>query len=247
MTKSIATVPVGIPVLITSAINVSAAQTMLADAERRLQLTLQSIEHWRSTPMVSHVIVCDGSGFDLGSHIKNMRTDQMGADCEVISFTNDVAKVRTKGKGYGEGEIVNYALQHSPVLRDAIVFAKCTGKLWVENFGGCLKRFNGLAAFDFHGNFKPEQIDTRFYIVNKEFFNLNMAALHNHVDDSNGFYLEHAFRDGLKRFKISDYVMCPTPRVSGVSGSMGTTYQHHRIKSFLRDARSLLIKHARLA
>lgn len=247
MTQMIATKLVSVPVLITSAINVSAAQTLLTDANVRLDLTLRSIEQWRSTPGVSHVVVCDGSGFNLDPHIKKMCPTQKGAGCEAISFTNDLAGVKAKGKGYGEGEIVNYALQHSQTLKDASQFAKCTGKLWIENFADCLRSFNGLAAFDFRGNLKPEQIDTRFYIVNKDFFTLNMASLHHRVDDGNRFYLEHAFRDGLNNLKLSDYVMYPTPRIRGVSGSMGVRYQPSRIKDALRDARSLLIKLTKLA
>ena len=234
------------PVLITSAINVSAAKTVLTDVKARLELTLNSVQQWRETPGVSHVIVCDGSGFDLGPHISNMFSNQADVGCEVISFTNDVAGVKAKGKGYGEGEIVNYALQQSQVLKGASHFAKCTGKLWVENFASCLNGFNGLAAFDFRGNFKPVQIDTRFYIVNKEFFVANMAALHHFVDDGNGFYLEHAFRDGLKSRALSDYVMFPTPRIRGISGSMGVRLETSRTKAALRDFRSLMIKLARM-
>lgn len=247
MNKKLASKLVSMPVLITSAINVSAAQTILTDSTARMDLTLKSIDQWRSTSGVSHVVVCDGSGFDLEPHIKKMKSVKNGVTCEVITFTNDVAGVKAKGKGYGEGEIVNYALQHSKTLKDARHFAKCTGKLWVENFADCLNGFNGLAAFDFRGNLTPEQIDTRFYMVNKDFFALNMAALHRSVDDGNGFYLEHAFRDGLKTLKLSDYVMYPTPRIRGVSGSMGVHYKSNRIKAALRDARSLLIKLTRLA
>ena len=247
MTKINANKLVNSPVLITSAINVAAAKTVLTDATARLELTLNSIQQWRATQGVSHVIVCDGSGFDLGPYINNMSINQAGVGCEVISFINDVAGVEAKGKGYGEGEIVNYALQHSQVLKDASHFAKCTGKLWVENFADCLNGFNGIAAFDFHGNFKPEQIDTRFYVVSKDFFVSHMAALHHCVNDSNGFYLEHAFRDGLQAHKLSDYVMYPTPRISGVSGSMGVLFEPSRIKAALRDIRSLLIKLTRMA
>lgn len=246
MTNKKTTKLVSVPVLITSAINVSAAQTILIDSSIRLDLTLKSIAQWRTTPGVSHVVVCDGSGFDLGPHIGEMFTNQKCVGFEVISFTNDVTGVKAKGKGYGEGEIVNYALQHSKVLKDAKNFAKCTGKLWVENFAACLKEFNGFAAFDFSGKFKPVKIDTRFYIVNKDFYVANMAALHHCVDDSNGFYLEHAFRDGLKSRAVSDYVMYPTPRISGISGSMGLHHETSRTKAALRDFRSLMIKLARV-
>ena len=241
MKKAVTMTQVGIPVLITSAINVSASHTVLIDVEDRLRLTLQSIEHWRSMPMVSYVVVCDGSGFDLRPYICTTGSDLSECDCEVISFTNNKEKVRSKGKGYGEGEIVNYALRHSQVLQGVRVFAKCTGKLWVENFSECLKNFNQVAAFDFCGNIKPKYIDTRFYIVDKEFYMTDLAELHHKVDDDNGFYLEHAFRDGLKKLKLSDYAMYPTPRVNGVSGSMGTTYKRRRVKSIIRDIRLLVL------
>lgn len=236
-----------LPVLITSAINVSAEKTVLTDANVRLDLTLHSINKWCSTPGVSHVIVCDGSGFDFKPYFKKIEPNKMGISCEIISFKNDVVGVKAKGKGYGEGEIVNYALEHSQVLNGATHFAKCTGKLWVENFAACLKGFNQLASFDFYGNFKPTQIDTRFYIVDKEFFTSKLATLHHFVDDDNGYYLEHAFKEGLAMLKLSDYAMYPTPRISGVSGSMGVHFKPNRFKAALRDTRSLLIRLAEMA
>ena len=231
------------PLLITTAITVSAAQTMLTDSSRRLDLTLESIRRWRLTRGVGSVVVCDGSGYDLGPYINDGLPSPGAAPCEVMRFTNDLAGVRSKGKGYGEGEIVNYALQHSAILKEATCFAKCTGKLWVENFADCIKGFNGLAAFDFVGIFKPQTIDTRFYIVNKAFFVSNMAGLHANVNDAEGLYLEHAFKEGLKMLKYSDYIMVPTPRIGGVSGSTGMAFKApHSLKAVLRDIRSILVK-----
>jgi hypothetical protein len=94
MSKMNASKLLTLPVLITSAINVSAAKTVLTDAKARLELTLNSVQQWRETQGVSHVIVCDGSGFDLGSHIDNIFSNQKSVGCEVISFTNDVAGVK---------------------------------------------------------------------------------------------------------------------------------------------------------
>lgn len=233
---------VGIPVLITSAINVSASHTLLIDADIRLHLTLKSIDHWRSKAMVSYVIVCDGSGYDLKPYIDNSNLENQKAYCEVISFTNNINKVKSKGKGYGEGEIVKYALQKSLILQNANIFAKCTGKLWVENFSECLNSFKQFAVFDIQGWLKIKAIDTRFYIVNKNFYIKYIADLHQNVDDDDGYYLEHAFRDGLKRFKPSEYIMFPTPKVIGVSGSSGSIYKSQRIKSMLRDIRSFILK-----
>ena len=107
------------------------------------------------------------------------------------------------------------ALRHSRILRSASSFAKCTGKLWVTNFAYCLRGFNGVAAFDFRGLWKPTLIDSMFYIVGTDFYASRIARLHEAVDDDNGYYLEHAFRDGLRDLPPSRYVMYPTPRIVG--------------------------------
>lgn len=238
--------PLNIPILITSAINVSAPKTALTNKDERLDLTLRSIEKWLSLEFVNQLIICDGSGFDLSGYINPLMSKHSKTDCEVIFFTNDIAKVREKGKGYGEGEIINYALQHSRILYAAKAFGKCTGKLWVENYLDCVKAFNGLAAFDFKGGVNPSQIDTRFYLVSKDFYKSNLATAYQSVDDKNGFYLEHAFRDGLRVKRVSDYAMFPTPRVCGISGSMGLMYRESWLKNVMRDVRSLIIKLANL-
>lgn len=235
-----------IPILITSAINVSASRTRLVDTRSRLDLTLESIRRWCGTPGISHVVVCDGSGFDLKQYIHRTIANNKTVPCETIAFTNDLGAVKEKGKGFGEGEIINYALGKSKALMSAPHFAKCTGKLWVDNFPACLDAYNGLAAFDFSGIFTPLFIDTRFYITKREFFLNRLAGLHRNVDENKGIYLEHVFRDGLRALKLHKYAMFPTPRIGGVSGSMGSRYEHKIAKGVMRDMRSLLIKTIRL-
>lgn len=48
------------------------------------------------------------------------------------------------GKGYGEGEIIEYGLKYSELLRGAAYFCKLTGRLKVEN----INRFTKLAKMD---------------------------------------------------------------------------------------------------
>jgi hypothetical protein len=234
--------PVSMPVLITTAIAVSSPQTLLTDSKVRLELTVESIRRWRFTRGISGVVVCDGSGYDLSPHIDAGSPKEAGHKCEVLTFINDTAGVRTKGKGYGEGEIVMYALRHSEMLNKSPSFAKCTGKLWVENYIECARGFNGLAAFDFGGKFKPKKIETRFYMVNKEFFLSSLGGLHNKVNDADGYYLEDAFKEGLKTLRFSDFIMYPTPRIRGVSGSTGISYRPDRFKSALRDMKALFVR-----
>lgn len=233
---------INMPILITSAINVSAPQTLLTNPNIRLDLTIQSIKNWILTSSANKFVICDGSGFDLTPHLKLIKLENSSIDFEIIFFTNDISEVIKKGKGYGEGEIINYALKHSHILKNSTEFAKCTGKLWVENFDSCVKEFNGTYSFDFKGLLRPIQIDTRFYLVNKNFYIENLLDIHQLVDDKNGVYLEHSFKERLSTIKLADYVMYPTPRINGTSGSMGILYKKNKIKNYLRDIRSLLIK-----
>jgi len=241
----VSSAPLGsLPIVITSAIAVSAGQTVVVDPSVRLSLTLDSVRLWRLTPHVASVVVCDGSGYDLAPAISAMPMPSHAAPFEVLTFANDSEMVRKRGKGFGEGEILNYALTHSETLRSAASFAKCTGKLWVENYADCSRQFNGNASFDFAGFLRLRQIDTRFYIVSRNFYSSHLATAYQSVSDSSGYYLEHAFKSALSGFKLAEYVMLPTPRIRGVSGSTGLHYSTNRIRGVLRDYRSRVLKTA---
>jgi hypothetical protein len=230
-----------VPVLLTSAIKVSAQQTVLTDSDARLALTLQSIEHWRRIPGVRQVVVCDGSGFDLSAHIKGQGAQGL-AECEVLAFTNDAAMVKARGKGFGEGQIVQHALAHSRILAGAPSFAKCTGKLWVPNFADCCAHFNGSALFDFRGGLAPDRIDTRFYMVSRSFYDEHLAKAHQLVNDSAGFHLEHAFLQMLGGMPARSFISAVVPRILGVSGSDGTTAQHNALRLLLWTLRNRWVR-----
>jgi hypothetical protein len=61
-----------VPVLITSAINVTAPGTKLADPAERLDLTLKGIERWLQNPAVHALVAVDGSGFDYSSQLREL-------------------------------------------------------------------------------------------------------------------------------------------------------------------------------
>lgn len=229
-----------IPLLITSSIIASAPKTMLSNSSERLLETIKALGQWIEMGVTDKIIVCDGSNFDLAPHIANVIPAY--EKIELIRFQNDLNMISRKGKGWGEGEIIKFALKESEVLRSATQFMKCTAKLWVTNAEKCARNFNGEAAFDYEGRFSPHKIDTRFYIVSKRFYIQNLLEAHESVSDLDGFYLEHAFCEALAEISPARYVMTPTPRVMGVSGSMGISYKNSRLKSAFRNIRSQLFK-----
>ena len=209
------------PLLLTSAIHVSAPLTNLTDAKQRLDAHLDSLAEWSRTPDVEEIVICDGSGYDLEPHLAPLRQAHPHMRYEALSFRNDQEMVARRGKGYGEGEIVLHALGHSRILQNSPAFAKCTGKLWLSNFSACLRGWNGQAGFNLWGRTRIDSIDTRFYLVARDFFDRHLRDRYRDVDDPAGYYLEHSYRDGLEGLPPRSYVMWPAPRLQGVSGSSG--------------------------
>lgn len=226
------------PLLLTSAIHVSAPLTALTDTALRLEAHLDSLRKWSRTANVREIVICDGSGFDIEPHLASIRRESPDVVIEALSFQNDRDMVARRGKGYGEGEIVAHALKESRLLRDRPAFAKCTGKLWLENFDRCLRGWNGQAGFNLWGRTRIDSIDTRFYLVARSLFDSHLRDRYRDVDDLAGYYLEHSYRDGLSELSPRSYVMWPAPHLQGVSGSSGRGLPRQgagRIKNDLRN------------
>lgn len=212
-----------IPLLITSAIKVSAPFVSIANADDRIRHTMDALAHWfRVAPNVP-IVICDGSGFDLNI-LKTARPDLDFGNVEMLSFVNAVEQVQQFGKGYGEGEIVNHAVLNSKKIKQAGCFAKCTSKLWVENYPACVAQFDSraqlLKMYD-RRKLTYEKVDTRFYISEVDFYLTHLSRCHERVNDRAGYYLEHAFADLVKTQGLRQMDFVTKPLIFGYSGSTG--------------------------
>src|SRR5271169_740705 len=98
------------PILLTSCVIVADHSVSLKDENSRIWLTLESIEKWLIISPDFRLVICDGSNFDFSNIV---REKFPAANIECLFFQNNQEMVRLHGKGYGEGEIVNYALLYS--------------------------------------------------------------------------------------------------------------------------------------
>jgi len=165
-------------------------------------------------------VICDGSGYDLSRDLKAVGTVDMRR-LEVMTFENDLDQVRLKGKGYGEGQIIEYAIENSEFLASASSFAKCTGKLWIENYLPCRRAYNGTAGFSHFGFMAVSAVDTRFFIVQKEFFRSRLLGSYARCDDLRGKYLENAYFDSLRGTAPKEWILPVYPKIRGISGTSG--------------------------
>ena len=109
------------PVLLTSCVIVSDHSVSLKDPDSRVRLTTDSIEKWLAVSPDLRLVICDGSNFDFSKIVLKKFPN---ANIECLFFQNNKELVGIHGKGYGEGEIVNYALENSSYLNESDFFAK---------------------------------------------------------------------------------------------------------------------------
>src|SRR6267143_669388 len=111
------------PVLLTSSVVVMDHSVTLKDPGQRVNYTLDSIEKWLNVSADIRLVICDGSGYDFSEIVKK-RFPERRIEC--LFFENNKQLVERHGKGFGEGEIIKYALRHSLFIKEADWFAKCT-------------------------------------------------------------------------------------------------------------------------
>jgi hypothetical protein len=234
------------PVLLTSCVYISDYAVKLTDPIDRYNHTLESIQKWLEIAPGIHLIVCDNSGFDFSQAIKEKFPE---ANIECLFFVCDKNMVQYHGKGYGEGEIIKHAIQNSIYLKQADFFAKCTAKLWVENFNACINEWNGnlLCNANFSNVFSFRKtyfnhVDTRFYLVSKEFYLKNLSTAHLNLGVTTGIGIEDNFRDAILMNHMQGIIFNSPPVIAGVGGGTGKYYNVKLYKRIKENLRSKLVK-----
>lgn len=231
-----------VPILLTSSVIPHDTGVALTDSLERTRLALESVKEWLKIDPTLRIVLCDGSGFDFSNLIaENFPL----ASIECLHFDNNQSLVRQYGRGYGEGEIVRHALTHSKFIAEAGCFAKCTSKLWVENYLECIERWNGnlllkgvfLNVFSLIKKTVFSYIDTRFYIASCDSYRKFLENAHLRIDKNRGHGLEECFRDAMLENKMEGVLLNVPPVICGVGGGTGTYYRNtftRKLKEKLR-------------
>lgn len=235
------------PVLLTSSIIAHDRGVKLIDTAERLRYAIESVGQWLRIDLQLPIVLCDGSNYDLRAAI----TDRFPrATIECLSFENDQELVRKYGRGYGEGEIVRHAVRHSRQIASAGCFAKCSSKLWVENFSECRHWWNGDflckgVFLDVFAPFKPtflHHIDTRFYMASKAFYERHFLDAHLNINVGTGHGLEECFRDIFLREQIQNALLPVPPVIQGVGGGTASYYRNLRKRIWKERLRVALVR-----
>lgn len=211
--------------LLTGCINPSGmSYTSLNDPKEREKQYINAIHFYLSNTHYP-IVFTENSGTD----ISQLFTDSIKSGrMEFLTFIGNQNKER--GKGYGECEILQYALEHSVLINNSKSkrIAKITGRLIIRNIQAIIRwhtlftsQHTTLCAINSDLSFP----DSRFIIASKEFYHTFLKKK-DCINDSTGYYFEHALCDTIKnekRFPFSPFFI--EPQIEGISGSTGQIYK----------------------
>lgn len=204
--------------------NVNQPFLMISDTKIRYEQYIDSIMFYLEHTMANKIVFCENSNFMEFEYEKLLhRAKEKNKDFEWLTFQGDNNCIETKGKGYGEGEIIKYALHKSVLLRETNSFAKVTGRLKIKNFDVIMQKIKGQNNYFNADLFSKRGIDTRFYFCQKEFYEKHLRDLYLKCDDYNRVSLEKLFYTTLiKNTTIHNLPYYPV--FVGVSAGNGNVY-----------------------
>jgi len=209
--------------LITGCINpdIDVPFLKITDYEYRRTEYIDSIKYYIEETNIKKIVFCDNSAENEPKELCELAR-RKSKQFEWLSFQGNNAKAVEQGKGYGEGEIIEYALKNSSLLKESKYFIKVTGRVKVRNID-CLLFFMKNSHLYFVRN-SPFNVDTKVYGIPSEVYKKFFLYAFKEVDDIEGIYLEHLFSEVIVKNQLKIHNFVVFPNVQGISGSTGITY-----------------------
>lgn len=176
---------------------------------------------------IEKIVIADATGERLLNDEEILLFKQINVDVEQISYYQNDDLITSKGKGYGEGELIKFALENSIFLESENNFFKCTGKVYCRNFETVLKMIqqNNIQNIFWRdlgeGDSLQPWVDLRFFYTTKKFCEDNIIPAYQNSDDhkKNAEYLcFDVLNEKLPAAKAL------RPLLSGFSGGSGKQY-----------------------
>lgn len=181
-----------VSILLTSSIDTSnCILTSRSDIETRKNDYINTIDKYLKFTQFD-IIFIDNSNYDL-SFIREKFCEQLDR-IEIISYNGNNYD-RELGKGYGELEIIHHCISNSDKLKNQSHIIKSTGRYFISNLEYLIKNID-INQYNFVGFLTKDILHTFFLCINVEYYKDNYMAdllLHNPINDSKGYYLEHLF------------------------------------------------------
>jgi hypothetical protein len=199
--------------------------TQLQNEEDRRNQYLEAIRFYLDKTALPLLFV-ENSGTDItpyfASEIESRRL-------EILTFEGNNYP-RELGKGYGEMLIIQHALNHSVLISEYNFILKITGRIKILNIRSVLKQFYSVNEKQVYVNFHTalSYADSKCWGADKGFYQDYLTPYQPHLNDSTGFYFEHALSKAVHQAIIDDFkfsFISTLPRYSGISGTSNNKYK----------------------
>lgn len=209
-------------ILLTGCINPNGmAYTKLQNPETRRAHYIDSIKYYLLKTQ-NKILFVENSEIDIS---KEFERDKERLEFLIFSGNDYDKKL---GKGHGEMLILKYAFANSDFIKHATSICKITGRYKVKNIQLLLTHYAKCdceVMVDLLHQLRYS--DSRIFIANKPFFNNYLFYLKKQVDDSNGYYFEHALQKAVLMAIMDNKSYLPfkyKPRILGTSGTENSDY-----------------------
>jgi len=210
--------------------------TSFVDFDLRLRQYLQSIEYAIDNySTIDKIVFCENTCYDFDFSILSKKAESKGKKFEYLTYQGNYDQIQKLGKGYGEGEIIEHALEYSHLLKTGSSFYKLTGRLIVKNMNLLIKTTHTGNAFIFKqkeiSDRPANYFETYFYKVDIALYKQYLIKAYLFCNDNEHKHLEHVFYDKLSGLPLRSFKL--QPLVSGMLGSTGELYDTNFKKSLI--------------
>ena len=198
--------------------------TSLTDSTIRLKQYISAINFYLHNTNFP-IVFSENSGTDINNYFKSYTDTKR---LELLSFNGNSCK--EKGKGYGEAEIIDYALKRSLIIskyKDDCSIIKITGRLIIENITKLIDNkfpFQNNKSIVASYNSDFSFVDTRIIIAPIDFF-YSFIKHKEEINDITNVFFENVFSDCIKQnMQYQFYPFYIEPHIQGQSGTTGNLY-----------------------
>ena len=193
----------------------------LTDPIKRKVVTKAALVFW-ITKGARQIVVADATDAKVFSDAEVAEIQSLQVDIEQISYQQDATHIVSKGKGYGEGRLIDFAITNSRILGNSTHFYKSTGKTFVRNFADIRKIIddNQIDCF-FWKKIDPQHLmiphlDCRFYLTSKQYARQHLIPAYLRADDEVNAPCEQFLYETVSRTTTAGFA--PRPFVHGLAG-----------------------------
>jgi hypothetical protein len=216
-------------VLITCAINPPPGikYLNLSDPAQRLITTKCSVYFWASIG-IKKLLIVDSTSTSVLDENELETLKITGIDVEQITFQQKDEDIIQKGKGYAEGKLIEFALNHSRILKNETSFFKSTGKVFCRNLP---KIINLISSSEVKSIFwslfehdKFNTVDTRFFYASIEDCRTILLPIYDSLNETTiGKCIEETLTIYFDQLLIKGRSL--RPQLSGFAGGHGKQWE----------------------